>query len=362
MLADDHVCRLDVAMEHAPAVGVLDGVANVDEPPQQVAQLERAAAVVAPKRRVGVESLDCLLEAFSPYEPHRVVRPLAVVSSQAVDRDDARVLQPAGDFRLEHEATAAVRVVGVAWEDLLEGDLAVELGVEGDEDGTQPAAGVRPEDAEPLAIGSGRAHGNAAGSLGVVVDVGFCLDGRADHAPRDPCERGLDVELAECGQAGAGGSVRRDRGQAFLDVAAVPFQMGIGEHLERRTPGTGQVAAGFQMIGEALRLVERPGLEGGQELALVDETILKSEQSEEKMAVGGGGHGEVPGVDVAARIPDQMHDHGAPRAGSFVAFRIVRERRPGARGASHGSIIAYSERPRHPAGLLMSLRRIGRIL
>jgi hypothetical protein len=41
--------------------------------------------------------------------------------------------------------------------------------------------------------------------------------------------------------------------------------------------------------------------EGGQELALVDEPILEREQSEEKMTVGGGGHGEAPGVDVAPR-------------------------------------------------------------
>ena len=209
VLADDHVARLDVAMEHAPAVGVLDGVADVDEPPQQVAQLERAAARVAPERRVGVESLDRLLEAVSPDEPHRVVRPLAVVGPQAVDRDDARVLQPAGDLGLEQEATAAVRVVGVAWEDLLEGDLAVELGVEGDEDGAQTARGVGPEDAEPLAVGGGRAHGKAASPLGV-VGVGFGC--RTVFAPGDPCERGLDVGLAERGQAGAGGAVRWDRG------------------------------------------------------------------------------------------------------------------------------------------------------
>ena len=101
VLADDHVSRLDVAMEHAPAVGVLDGVADVDEPPQQVAQLERAAAGVAPERRVGVESLDRLLEAVSPDEPHRVERPLAVVGPQAVDRDDARMLEPAGDLGLD---------------------------------------------------------------------------------------------------------------------------------------------------------------------------------------------------------------------------------------------------------------------
>ena len=48
VLAHDHVARLDVPVEDAPAVGVFDGVADVDEPPQQVVQLQRAAAGVAP--------------------------------------------------------------------------------------------------------------------------------------------------------------------------------------------------------------------------------------------------------------------------------------------------------------------------
>ena len=42
------------------------------------------------------------------------------------------------------------------------------------------------------------------------------------------------------------------------------------------------------MVGQALRLVERPGLEGVHELALVDQTVLKREQSEQEMAISGG--------------------------------------------------------------------------
>ena len=41
------------------------------------------------------------------------------------------------------------RVVGVAVLDLLQGDLAVQLLVQGDEDLAQPAPGVRPDDPEP---------------------------------------------------------------------------------------------------------------------------------------------------------------------------------------------------------------------
>ena len=48
------------------------------------------------------------------------------------------------------------------------------------------------------------------------------------------------------------------------------------------------------MVGQAPGLVAGPGLEGGDELALVDQAVLKREQSEEEMAVCGGSHGMAP--------------------------------------------------------------------
>ena len=62
------------------------------------------------------------------------------------------MFQPAGDLGLEHETRAAGGVVGVVVEDLLERDLAVELGVERHEDRAQAPSSVRPQDAEPLAV------------------------------------------------------------------------------------------------------------------------------------------------------------------------------------------------------------------
>jgi hypothetical protein len=44
------------------------------------------------------------------------------------------VLQPASDLGLDQEPLAALRVVGVVVEHLLERDLAVQFGVKGDED------------------------------------------------------------------------------------------------------------------------------------------------------------------------------------------------------------------------------------
>ena len=103
----------------------------------------RSASARAPgsllQRLVGVERGDGVLEAVAPDEPHGVVRPAVVVGAQAVDRDDPGVLQPAGDLGLDEEPGPAGRVVGVAVVDLLEGDLAVQLLVEGDEDVAQAA-------------------------------------------------------------------------------------------------------------------------------------------------------------------------------------------------------------------------------
>ena len=52
------------------------------------------------------------------------------------------MLEPAGDFGFEQKPLAAVGIVGVVVKDLFEGDLAMELVVEGDKYGSQAAAGV----------------------------------------------------------------------------------------------------------------------------------------------------------------------------------------------------------------------------
>ena len=99
------------------------------------------------------------------------------------------MLQPAGDLGLEQEPLAAGGVVGVLVEDLLQRHLAVQLGVEGHEDGAQAASGVGPQDAEPLAVAGGRADGVAGGAVGVAV---------ADRVEPGRAGRGrLDVGIAD---------------------------------------------------------------------------------------------------------------------------------------------------------------------
>jgi hypothetical protein len=103
--------------------------------------------------RTSVEGVRGLLQALTLDEPRGVVGPAVGVGAQAVDRDDPRALEPAGDLGLQQEEGAADRVVGMLVEDLLERHLAVQLLIEGGEDGAQSAAGVGPEHAEPLVVG-----------------------------------------------------------------------------------------------------------------------------------------------------------------------------------------------------------------
>ena len=154
-------------------VGIVDRVADVDEPAQELAELERLLCRGRPvDRRIAVKPPDRLPERVPLDEPHGVVGPAAFVSPQAVDRDDAGVFQPAGDLGLEQEPTSAVRVVRVRVEDLLQRHLAVELGVEGDKDRPQTAPGVGPQHAEPQAIIGGGADGIAGRAVRVVIGGG----------------------------------------------------------------------------------------------------------------------------------------------------------------------------------------------
>ena len=131
--------------------------------------LRRASdrARVVPQGFVGMESLDGLLEALPPNEPHGIEGTAVGVGSQAVDRDDPRMFEPPGDLGLEQESLATHRVVGVLVQDPLQCHLAMQLAVQGHEHGTQAATGVRTEYAEPLALG-GRAADSVAGGA---VDV-----------------------------------------------------------------------------------------------------------------------------------------------------------------------------------------------
>ena len=62
-----------------------------------------------------------------------------------------------------------------------------------------------------------------------------------------------------------------------------------------------------------------PGAERGDELVAGDHPVLEREQSEEEMAIGGGGHGEAPVHDV---VPPKSGLGTAPESGHKGRRRI----------------------------------------
>src|SRR5262249_31490638 len=80
-----------------------------------------------------------------------------------------------------------------------------------------------------------------------------------------------------------------------------------------------EVTAGGEVLGQGAGLIAGPGLEGGDELALVDQAVLEGEQSEEQVAFGGGGgHG--------ASLPGARHGRctvGPWRRGPAAAVRWI---------------------------------------
>ena len=174
VFADDDIPRLDVPVQDAAAVCVVDRIADVREPPQELHHLQRPHARAVFERLVGMEVFDGILEAVALDKAHRVIRTSAGVGAEAVDWHDTGVLKSAGDLGLDQKALAAAGVIGVAIEDLFERHLTVQLAVEGHEDGTESALRVWSKDAEPLPVARGRADGIGAGAVqvGPVVRAG----------------------------------------------------------------------------------------------------------------------------------------------------------------------------------------------
>ena len=134
------------------------------------------------------------------------------------------MLQPAGDLGLDQEPLAAGRVVGVLVEDLLERHLAVQLAVQRHEHRAQAAPGMRPQDAEPLAVAGGRADG-------VAWPCGRRRRLRSSRGRRHVPERRLDVWVAQAGQALARGPAGGNGSQALLDIAAVLLEVQLDQRL-----------------------------------------------------------------------------------------------------------------------------------
>ena len=107
-------------------------------------------------------------------------------------------------------------------------------------------------------------------------------------------DRGIERRITESTQAFPGRSAQADGRQALLRIAAVLREMSRRQGLDRDAIGVVQVTASRQMVGQRPGLVASPGLEGGDELGLVDEPDLQRDQAKEEVAVRGGGHGVAP--------------------------------------------------------------------
>jgi hypothetical protein len=88
----------------------------------------------------------------------------------------------------------------------------------------------------------------------------------------------------------------------------------LNQTIHQRPLGAGQIATCFQVVSQRPVFIARPGPEGVDELVLVDQTILESDEAEEQVAIGGDcGHGTSLQASEAARLRSIPGD-GSPRA------------------------------------------------
>ena len=97
-------------------------------------------------------------------------------------------------------------------------------------------------------------------------------------------KRGFDVGIAQAGKCLARRAAGIDGGQAFLDVVAMLLDVTRYEKLHGTPIAGTEIAAGDKMIGHRPRLVVSPRLKGSDELALVDQAILKREHAKEQVS------------------------------------------------------------------------------
>src|SRR5262249_47402918 len=126
------------------AVGVGHGVARRDDRLEQLAKCETMLGLVQRgchrRRMVAVAGL---LEGFTLDKAHGVTRLSRRVGDQAVDRNDAGMLEVGGDLSLATESLNTLCVGGKAFLNALQGDAPAQLGVLGKMDFAQPTARVQ---------------------------------------------------------------------------------------------------------------------------------------------------------------------------------------------------------------------------
>jgi hypothetical protein len=97
-------------------------------------------------------------------------------------------------------------------------------------------------------------------------------------------EGDLNVGVADAGQALARGAARVDGRQTSFRVAVMLLEVPCDQSLNGKSVLAVEVATGYEEIGHRSGFVAGPSLEGGDELALVDQAILQGEEAEKQIA------------------------------------------------------------------------------
>ncbi|MFO0844248.1 MAG: hypothetical protein U0797_17935 [Gemmataceae bacterium] len=159
-VAEDDVLTFEVAVDDAARVGVGDRVADRNEGVQQGRQVERVglaggSLLVERGRRLGQRApLD---------EAHGVERSAVGGPGQLVDRDDAGVLQLAGNSGFLKEAGGERGVLGPLGPQLLQGDVAAEAAVVGQPHAADAARRVQSEPGVTIRGAGDVGHGGVGG-------------------------------------------------------------------------------------------------------------------------------------------------------------------------------------------------------
>ncbi len=127
-------------MDHPAAVSIFDRIAHVDETPEQLLEPQRGLART--KAAALVKLLDRVFETLALDESHHVERLTPGVQADPVDGNNSGVLQPRRHLGFHKESRPAVRFLEMLLQQLFEGDLAVQLHIEGDRDLADSPLGV----------------------------------------------------------------------------------------------------------------------------------------------------------------------------------------------------------------------------
>ena len=270
------VVRLDVAVEHPAAVGILDRLTGIDEVPEELAKAEhppghrhRAAG--------GVMIADRPCERAAGDQPHHLEQSPPRILPDVVDRRDVGMLQRRAGKDFLEKGGPVPRVVGVAIGELLEKHLAAELEIAGDEHLPHPPPLLRPQ--HPVARSPG----------GVAVE-------------RD---RGARLGPRRCRWAGFGGQavaehrgeLRRDQplgvesGEALLHIPVMLLEMPGHDVLDDLPRPWVDRLLRDEDLGDRARRIPDPLGDRGRKLVAGDEVEVDREDRTQKASGRVGRHG-----------------------------------------------------------------------